>query len=211
VRNTYDQLTSPILFSGAKYCMITGCEIDDLLKRQGSRYLIFFDAYQLLGMRLCNKMGLNFSRDTASRRETSNILPIDKAEAGDIPPDIPTVAARSIDFPPITDEDVRKSVIEAGNTAPGADEVPTAILKAAWPQIYVRVSTLFRQCLLYGYHLACFRTAILANIPKPNKADLSSPRSYRPIALLSTLGKGLEQLLARKIAWLTITLQVTNS
>jgi hypothetical protein len=60
-------------------------------------------------------------------------------------------------------------------------------------------------------HPACFRTAILAIIPKPNKADRSSPRSYRPITLLSVLRKGLERLLARKMAWLTVTLQVTNN
>jgi hypothetical protein len=51
-----------------------------------------------------------------------------KAEVGDIPSNIPTAATRYIDFPPITAEDVRKLVIEAGNTAPRADEVPTAIL-----------------------------------------------------------------------------------
>jgi len=51
-----------------------------------------------------------------------------KAEAGDIPSDTPTAATRHIDFPLITAEDARKAVIEAGNTAPGADEVPTAIL-----------------------------------------------------------------------------------
>ncbi len=54
-----------------------------------------------------------------------------KAEAGDIPLDTPTAAIRQIDFPPITAEDVRKAVIEASNTAPGANEVPTAILKEA--------------------------------------------------------------------------------
>jgi hypothetical protein len=54
-----------------------------------------------------------------------------KAEAGDIPFDTPTAATRKIDFPPISTEDVRKAVIEAGNTAPGVDEVPTAILQAA--------------------------------------------------------------------------------
>ena len=43
---------------------------------------------------------------------------------------------------------------------------------------------------------------------KPNKPDRTSPRAYRPIALLSVLGKGLERLLARKMAWLAITLRV---
>jgi hypothetical protein len=54
-----------------------------------------------------------------------------KAETGDIPLDIPIVATCSIDFLSITDKNVRKSVIEASNTALGVDEVPTAILKAA--------------------------------------------------------------------------------
>jgi len=51
-----------------------------------------------------------------------------KAEAGDIPLDTPTVAARHIDFPPITAKDVCKAVLKASNTAPDADKVPTAIL-----------------------------------------------------------------------------------
>ena len=55
-------------------------------------------------------------------------LLISKAEAGDIPSDILTAAIRYIDFPLITAEDARKAVIKAGNTAPRADEVPTAIL-----------------------------------------------------------------------------------
>jgi len=51
-----------------------------------------------------------------------------KAEVGDIPLNTPTAATRHIDFPPITAEDVRKAVIEAGNTVSGTDEVLTAIL-----------------------------------------------------------------------------------
>jgi hypothetical protein len=53
-----------------------------------------------------------------------------KAETGDISLDISIVATRSIDFLSIIDENVRKSVIEAGNIALGVDEVPTAILNA---------------------------------------------------------------------------------
>ena len=41
-------------------------------------------------------------------------------------------------------------------------------------------------------------------LQKPNKSDLSSPRSYRPIALLSVMGKGLERLLAKRLAWISI-------
>ncbi|KAI0994941.1 hypothetical protein K3495_g13240 [Podosphaera aphanis] len=41
-------------------------------------------------------------------------------------------------------------------------------------------------------------------LQQPNKADLSSPRSYRPIALLCVLGKGLERLIAKRIAWIAV-------
>lgn len=33
---------------------------------------------------------------------------------------------------------------------------------------------------------------------------MSYPRSYRPIALLSVLGKGLERVVARRMSWLAI-------
>jgi len=55
-------------------------------------------------------------------------LLINKAEVSDIPPDTLITTTRHIDFPFITAEDARKAVIEAGNTALKADEVPTAIL-----------------------------------------------------------------------------------
>src|SRR5271165_482717 len=53
------------------------------------------------------------------------------AEVGDIPFDLPTTATCNIEFPPVTVTDIRKSILGAGNTTPGLDEIPTAILKAA--------------------------------------------------------------------------------
>ena len=55
------------------------------------------------------------------------------------------------------------------------------------------------------------RQAILAIIQKPNKADSSSPRSYRLIALLSVLGKGLERLIARQMSWIAVSHKVLAS
>ncbi|EED11974.1 hypothetical protein TSTA_000510, partial [Talaromyces stipitatus ATCC 10500] len=56
------------------------------------------------------------------------------AEAGDIPLDSP-VPSTSLYFPDISMLQVEESVLQAGNTAPGADEIPTCILKVAWPLI----------------------------------------------------------------------------
>ena len=55
-----------------------------------------------------------------------------KVEASDILPDIPTIATRYIDFPPITANNIRKAVIEAGNTIPKVDEGLITILQVAW-------------------------------------------------------------------------------
>ncbi len=132
------------------------------------------------------------------------------AEAGDIPFDAPNTAARAIQFPRITSQDIRNSILRAGNTAPGLDEIPTKILQLAWTLIEPHILSLFQHCLDQGHHPLCFRTAILAIIPKPNKADRTSPRSYRPIALPSVIGKGLERLVARKISWIAITSHIVG-
>jgi hypothetical protein len=150
--------------------------------------------------------GISEKRDLLIRELLTNT-----ADAGDIPFDAPAVAARDIPFPATAAQDIRKAILGAGNTAPGIDEIPTKVLQLAWPLIESWVLTLFQQCLAYGHHPACFRTAILAVIPKPNKADRTSPRSYRPIALLSVLSKGLERLVARKMAWLAISLQIVGN
>jgi hypothetical protein len=46
-------------------------------------------------------------------------------------------------------------------------------------------------------------------LAKPNQ-DPTIPRSYRLIALLSTLGKGLERLVARRLAWTAIREKVVH-
>ncbi|EFZ04216.2 Reverse transcriptase [Metarhizium robertsii ARSEF 23] len=59
-------------------------------------------------------------------------------------------------------------------------------------------------CLTVGHHPGVFREAEVVMIPKPGKRNLSTPRAWRPISLLSCLGKGLERLIARRLAWASI-------
>lgn len=149
---------------------------------------------------------------TAEKRQIliRNLL-TNHSDAGDIPMDTPTVPRSAFSFPQISKEEIREAVLRAGNTAPGIDEVPTAIFKHGWPLIEPFVNTLFVECLRIGYHPTSFRRAVLVILQKPNKPDLTSPRSYRPIALLSVLGKGLERLLAKRIAWIAIREKVLTT
>ena len=49
------------------------------------------------------------------------------------------------------------------------------------------------------YYPRAFHKAITVFIPKESKKDYSSPSSYRPIALLNTLGKALESIVATRL------------
>ena len=63
---------------------------------------------------------------------------------------------------------------------------------------------LYEGCLSVGHHPKPFREAEVVMIAKPGRRDLTTPRAWRPISLLSCLGKGLEQLIARRLAWASI-------
>lgn len=104
--------------------------------------------------------------------------------------------------------EITNAILGAGNTTPGKDQIPTAVLRLAWPVISDLVRDLFQACIDVGHHPKCFRIAIVAIIGKPNKVDGSSPRSYRPIVLLSVLGKGLERLVAKRMSWIAIKYKV---
>ncbi|KAL9561279.1 hypothetical protein ACKAV7_014634 [Fusarium commune] len=41
-------------------------------------------------------------------------------------------------------------------------------------------------------------------IAKPGRRDLTSPRAWWPVSLLSCLSKGLERLIARRLAWASV-------
>ncbi|KAG0156970.1 hypothetical protein PDIDSM_4153 [Penicillium digitatum] len=53
----------------------------------------------------------------------------------------------------------------------------------------------------YLAEMDSWKVAEVAMIPKVGKKDKSSVRSWRPIALLSCLSKGLERIVAKRIAW----------
>ncbi|KAI0998011.1 hypothetical protein K3495_g10178 [Podosphaera aphanis] len=106
----------------------------------------------------------------------------------------PAVAGVALPILELTLDELSNAVLNARNTTPGKDGIPAAVFRLAWPHISRLILELFQSCIDTGHHPQCFRTAIVIVIGKPNKADVSSPRSYRPIALQSVLGKGLERL-----------------
>ncbi|TQV90123.1 endonuclease/reverse transcriptase [Cordyceps javanica] len=100
----------------------------------------------------------------------------------------------------ISTKEIEKAVLHTGNTTPGSDGITTKMLRAAWPHIASPLTTLYNACLWRGHHPSVFKAAEVVMIPKSNKRDLSDVSSWRPISLLSCLSKGLERVIARRMA-----------
>lgn len=124
----------------------------------------------------------------------------------DIPdPWIPVDSTKTIPFTQqVSLEEVRDATLRTGNTSPGSDNITVQMLKAVWHVIGSHVHRLYEGCLTIGHHPKPFREVEVVMITKPGRRNLSTARAWRPISLLSCLGKGLERLIARRLAWASI-------
>jgi ribonuclease HI len=108
-----------------------------------------------------------------------------------------------ISTPQITKWEAKRAIDRVSpNKAPGPDGLPNLVLQRVFPIIGLYLTNLFNECLRQGYCPSHFRKSITVVLRKPGKADYTDPKSYRPIALLSTIGKALEAILANRISYL---------
>lgn len=88
--------------------------------------------------------------------------------------------------------------------APGFDGLFNIVLKKLGPKAYTLLVNVFNRCLELGYFPSAWKRSKVVPILKPGK-DPTSPSSYRPISLLSSLSKLFEKLLYARL------LEHTNS
>ncbi|KAI0994800.1 hypothetical protein K3495_g13381, partial [Podosphaera aphanis] len=55
-----------------------------------------------------------------------------QSEAEDIPLSAPSVPRAALPFPELTLSEISRAILGAGNTTPGKDQIPTAVLRLAW-------------------------------------------------------------------------------
>ncbi|KAJ1304840.1 hypothetical protein OPQ81_005974 [Rhizoctonia solani] len=100
----------------------------------------------------------------------------------------------------ITETEIAQALNSLSNTsAPGAFGTNYRLLKWFYEAHPVLIANIYNACLDLGFHPKCLRNALVVAIPKPRKADMSAPKSYRPISLLETLSKCLEKIIASRI------------
>ncbi|RKK06375.1 hypothetical protein BFJ68_g17121 [Fusarium oxysporum] len=107
-----------------------------------------------------------------------------------------------VDMPNITLDEVEQKVMAAKAwKAPGEDGLPAMVWKQLWPVAQDRVLHLFRTSLIDGVLPDQWRCAKIIQLKKPGKGNYAIAKPWRPISLLSTLGKILEAVVADRISY----------
>ena len=119
------------------------------------------------------------------------------------------VRSQESSLPQLVVEDVREDEVEdalldiSQDKAPGVDGLITRVWRELWPVLKGQICRLFRLSLRQGKLAPQWKIAKIIPFKKGGKDDYTQAKSYRPISLLSTLGKLLEAVVARRIVYLT--------
>lgn len=104
--------------------------------------------------------------------------------------------------PPITIFELERTVRTLPNKkAKGPDGIANELIKLALPSISDYLVRIFNTCLKLAYFPKMWKTATTVILRKQDKPDYSDPGAYRPIALLSCLGKVLETIISRRLTY----------
>ena len=127
----------------------------------------------------------------------------DLSDVGEPHPDgpIPVSRATPLTCPQVSADDIIAAMKKKKPfSAPGCDGYPNAFLKALGEPLAEALAPVFTACWRTGYYPSRFKVARTVCLQKPNKGNYDNPKSWRPIALLSTVGKLLDAVTSSRIA-----------
>ncbi|CAI9636447.1 unnamed protein product [Alternaria burnsii] len=105
----------------------------------------------------------------------------------------------------VTEKEVLDTIQDLSDRkAPGSDQISNELLKACSKELAPILADLFTDMFKQCVHLKDFKHAITTLLLKPGKHP-ALPKSYRPVALLSCLGKVFEKLIANRFRYLAET------
>ena len=105
----------------------------------------------------------------------------------------------STSWPPFSKEEFTRSIAKCSNSStPGPDKLSWSYLKIIIKDnsCLEKIISIADACFELGFWPLHFKTSLMIIIPKSNKKLYDSPKSFRPIVLLNTLGKLIEKVIS---------------
>lgn len=99
---------------------------------------------------------------------------------------------------PITKKEIKTILKQLPNSAPGPDSIHNRCLKNYTSALVQHLENIFNAIINLGHIPGEWKKANIILLLKPKK-DHKYPSSYRPISLLSCLGKVLEKIIKRRL------------
>jgi hypothetical protein len=107
-----------------------------------------------------------------------------------------------VPMPELTVEEIERCLMKTKPwKAAGEDGLPAGVWRQIWPVVGESVRQLFQTSLNTRALPRQWRVAKIIPLKKPNKGDYTQAKAWRPISLLSTLGKLLEAVVAERISY----------
>ncbi len=99
---------------------------------------------------------------------------------------------------PISSKEIKTMLKQLPNSSPGPDTVHNRCLKNYTTPLINHLEKIFNAIIDVGYIPNAWKNANIILLLKPNK-DKKHPSSYRPISLLSCIGKVLEKIIKQRM------------
>ncbi|KAJ5598905.1 reverse transcriptase [Penicillium lagena] len=109
-----------------------------------------------------------------------------------------------IRFPEIMKHEIQDAIrLTPAEKAPGEDTIPNSFWHKVIeiPVVLNTLHQLYNACVREGYNPSHFQRSITVVLRKPGDRDYQLAKSYRPVALLNTIAKFLESIIARRISY----------
>jgi ribonuclease HI len=111
---------------------------------------------------------------------------------------------QQLPFPEIPRHEIQRVVRSTPpDKAPGEDGIPNSFWHkiVSIPVVLDTLYQVYNACIRIGYNPSHFQRSITVVLRKGGDRDYRTPKAYRPVALLNTLGKFLEAIVARRISY----------
>jgi len=108
----------------------------------------------------------------------------------------------NIEWPPFIGQEFIDAIAKCSNTSsPSLDHVTWRYLKPLTSDktCLSKIVNIANTCITVGYWPNQFKESILVIIPKPNKASYNTPKAFRLIVLLNTMGKLIEKVISHRL------------